>query len=71
MTRLRLAQLLAQLESLPAELVKVVVMHHPLLPPEDVPITRVAGRAAAALQALEAHKVRLVLAGHLHWGFAL
>ncbi len=69
-TRGRLARLLAQLDSLPAELVKVVVVHHPLLPPESAPQTPVAGGAAAALRALEARKVRLVLAGHLHRGFA-
>jgi 3',5'-cyclic AMP phosphodiesterase CpdA len=67
-THMRLAQLLARLDALPAELVKVVVMHHPLLPPEIAPRTPVAGGAAAALRALEARKVRLVLAGHLHRG---
>jgi 3',5'-cyclic AMP phosphodiesterase CpdA len=69
-TRLRLARLLVKLDSLPADLVKVVVVHHPLLPPEGEPTTPVAGGAAAALRELEAHKVRLVLAGHLHRGFA-
>jgi 3',5'-cyclic AMP phosphodiesterase CpdA len=68
-THMRLAQLLARLDALPAELVKVVVMHHPLLPPELAPRTPVAGGAVAALRALEARKVRLVLAGHLHRGF--
>lgn len=66
----RLARLLAQLDALPAELAKVVVMHHPLLPPEGAPQIPVAGGAAAALRALEARKVRLVLAGHLHRGFS-
>lgn len=68
-THMRLAQLLARLDALPAELVKVVVMHHPLLPPELAPRTPVAGGATAALRALEVRKVRLVLAGHLHRGF--
>ena len=48
---------------------KVVVVHHPLLPPEGAPRTPVAGGAVAALQALAARKVRLVLAGHLHRGY--
>ncbi len=68
-THRRLARLLAQLEALPAELVKIVVMHHPLLPPTTAPDTPVAGGAVAALRALAAHRVRLVLAGHLHRGF--
>jgi 3',5'-cyclic AMP phosphodiesterase CpdA len=68
-THMRLAELLTRLDALPAELVKVVVMHHPLLPPELAPRTPVAGGAARALRALEARKVRLVLAGHLHRGF--
>jgi 3',5'-cyclic AMP phosphodiesterase CpdA len=69
-TRLRLARLLARLESLPANLVKIVVVHHPLLHPEGEPTTPIAGGAVTALRTLEAHKVRLVLAGHLHRGFA-
>ena len=68
-THRRLARLLAQLEAFPPALVKIVVMHHPLLPPESAPDTPVAGGAVAALQALAAHRVRLVLAGHLHRGF--
>jgi 3',5'-cyclic AMP phosphodiesterase CpdA len=69
-THRRLMRLLAKLDSLPADLVKVVVMHHPLLPPEGAPQTPVSGGATAALHALEARKVQLVLAGHLHRGFA-
>ncbi len=45
-------------------------MHHPLLPPEGAPQTPVAGGAMAALHALAAHNVSLVLAGHLHRGYA-
>jgi 3',5'-cyclic AMP phosphodiesterase CpdA len=69
-TSLRLARLLAQLQTLPPELVKVVVMHHPLVPPQGIPKTPVAGGAVTALRALEANHVRLVLAGHLHRGFS-
>ncbi len=69
-THLRLARLLAQLDALPTELTKIVVVHHPLLPPGEAPSTPVVSGAAAALRELEAHKVRLVLAGHLHRGFA-
>src|SRR5579883_1462021 len=69
-TRLRLARLLARLDSLPADLVKVVVMHHPLVAPEAAPATPVVFGAAGALRALALRNVRLVLAGHLHRGFA-
>lgn len=69
-TQRRLVSLLRRLDSLPSRLIKVVVMHHPLLPPEDSPSTPIAGGAMAALSALENHKVQLVLAGHLHRGYA-
>ena len=68
-TRKRLLALLMRLDSLPANLIKVVVVHHPLLPPGDAPETPVVGGSIAALRALEARKVRLVLAGHLHRGY--
>jgi 3',5'-cyclic AMP phosphodiesterase CpdA len=69
-THRRLAQLIARLDALPAELMKVVVTHHPLMPPEGSPRTPVAGGAAAALAAFARHGVCLVLAGHLHRGYA-
>src|SRR3954453_10463041 len=66
----QLERVLARLDALPPELVRVVVVHHPLLLPE-VPrrplpahaFTRGAGRALAAFAR---HHVRLVLSGHLH-----
>ena len=69
-SRVCVSPLLARLDTLPANLVKIVVVHHPLLHPEGEPTTPVAGGAVTALRKLEAHKVRLVLAGHLHRGFA-
>ncbi len=69
-TRHRLRRLLRALDALPAAMTKVVVMHHPLLPPEGAPQTPVAGGAMAALRAMAAHNVSLVLAGHLHRGYA-
>ena len=69
-TRRRLARLLARLDALPPGLMKVVVTHHPLLPPEGEPRVPVAGGAAAALAAFARHGVCLVLAGHLHRGYA-
>lgn len=50
--------------------VKIVVTHHPFLPPPgDVGIELV-GRAARAMRVLDACNVDLLLAGHLHRGYA-
>jgi 3',5'-cyclic AMP phosphodiesterase CpdA len=50
--------------------VKIVVTHHPFLPPPgDVGIDLV-GRAARAIKVLDACNVDLLLAGHLHRGYA-
>ena len=65
-TRHRLARLLARLDALPRHLIRVVVAHHPLLPPENLPLQTVVGGSKRALAAFAAHGVRLVLAGHLH-----
>ncbi|WP_158043884.1 metallophosphoesterase family protein [Skermanella pratensis] len=48
---------------------KVVVTHHPFLPPPDAPETRLVGRASLALRTFEACGVDLLLAGHLHRGY--
>lgn len=49
---------------------KIVVTHHPFLPPPgDVGIELV-GRAARAVTVLDACNVDLLLAGHLHRGYA-
>jgi 3',5'-cyclic AMP phosphodiesterase CpdA len=65
-TRKRLARLLDRLDALPRSLVRIVVAHHPLLPPENLPLQTVVGGSKRALAAFAAHGVRLVLAGHLH-----
>src|SRR6478609_11474015 len=70
----QLERVLAQLDVMPPELVRIVVVHHPLLLPE-VPrrplpahaFTRGAGRALAAFAR---HRVRLVLSGHLHLSYS-
>jgi 3',5'-cyclic AMP phosphodiesterase CpdA len=69
-TRHRLAALVARLDALPESLFRIVVVHHPLLPPENAPETTTVGGAASALRTLGAHRVRLILAGHLHRGYA-
>ena len=69
-THVRLRRLIGRLEAVPAGLARIVVAHHPLLPPEQAPQTTVAGGAAQALAAMSEAGVVLVLAGHLHRGYA-
>ena len=54
---------------LPPHIFKVVVTHHPFLPPPGDASPPLVGRAAEALQAAEASGVDLMLAGHLHHGY--
>jgi 3',5'-cyclic AMP phosphodiesterase CpdA len=55
--------------ALPPRVLKVLVTHHPFLPPPGDPSPPLVGRAAEALQAAEACGIDLVLAGHLHHGY--
>jgi len=66
----RLARLVRRLNDVPDGVTRIVVTHHPLLPPEDHATLPVVSGAAAALDALVRCEVRLVLAGHLHRGYA-
>ncbi len=50
--------------------VKVVVTHHPFLPPPGDAGIDLVGRAAHAMEVLDACNVDLLLAGHLHRGYA-
>jgi 3',5'-cyclic AMP phosphodiesterase CpdA len=71
----QLEHVLTRLDAMPPELVRIVVVHHPLLLPEVPPrrplpahaFTRGAGRA---LSAFARHRVRLVLSGHLHLSYS-
>jgi 3',5'-cyclic AMP phosphodiesterase CpdA len=54
---------------LPEPTVKVLVTHHPFLPPPSDPSPPIVGRASVALRAAEACGVDLLLAGHLHVGY--
>lgn len=50
---------------------KVIVTHHPFIPPPMSPEAGIdLGRAADALTVLEDYRVDLLLAGHLHHGYA-
>jgi 3',5'-cyclic AMP phosphodiesterase CpdA len=58
-----------RLRALPGHLFRIVVAHHPFLPPEAAPDTRLVGRAEAALAAFAGQGVRMILSGHLHLGY--
>ena len=48
---------------------RVLVTHHPFLPPEARPAERIVGGAERALRAAQEAGVELLLAGHLHEGY--
>lgn len=52
-----------------AEQLKVLVTHHPFMPPPDDPTQALVGRGYGALQVAEGAGVDLLLAGHLHVGY--
>jgi 3',5'-cyclic AMP phosphodiesterase CpdA len=55
--------------ALPRDTLKIVVAHHPFLPPPDDPTARLIARAETALRFFAAAGVDLILTGHLHKGF--
>ena len=73
--RRQLERSLARLDALPAHLVRVVVVHHPLLLPEEPgkelrPSAVTGSVARAPLEAFAARNVQLVLSGHLHLSYS-
>ncbi len=55
---------------LPDSLIKILVTHHPFLAPPHQPGKKTVGRAARALQVLEACKPDILLAGHFHMSYS-
>jgi 3',5'-cyclic AMP phosphodiesterase CpdA len=64
----RLARCEARLAALPPGLTRIVVAHHPFLPPRTEPEARAVGGAGRALATFARQGVRLILSGHLHVG---
>ena len=64
--RRQIAAATARLAAMPPALFKIVVAHHPFLPPPWDEEARLVGRADMALAAFRRCGVGLVLAGHLH-----
>lgn len=52
-----------------SHLFKVLVTHHPFLPPLDDPYAALVGRGAPAVEALQDCGIDLLLAGHYHKGY--
>ncbi|MDB5408383.1 MAG: hypothetical protein JWL84_3295 [Rhodospirillales bacterium] len=53
----------------PSARFRILITHHPLMPPPDAPERDIVGRADPALQAIAAAGVELLLAGHYHQAF--
>lgn len=58
-----------RLGGLPDRLFKVLVTHHPFVPPPHDPESAIVGRGRRALRNFETAGVELLLAGHLHVGW--
>lgn len=71
--RISLAQidrLRGQFESVPNRLFKVLVSHHPFIPPHGRADEALVGRGELALKALQACGCALILSGHLHHAYS-
>ncbi|MBK5254549.1 MAG: metallophosphoesterase family protein [Vicinamibacteria bacterium] len=66
----QIEKLRERMKAVPPGVMKVLVTHHPFLPPPGDVSPPLVGRAAEALQAAEACGVDLMLAGHLHVGYS-
>ncbi|MFE1600284.1 metallophosphoesterase family protein [Methylobacterium sp. ID0610] len=69
-TRAQIRRTEARLAALPPQLFRIVVGHHPFMPPPWDEEARLVGRADEALAAFQRHGVGLTLAGHLHRGYS-
>lgn len=69
LSREQIARIRHRFSEVSAGTIKVLVVHHPFLPPEGKN-TAAVGRAKHALEALEHSNADLILAGHLHRGFS-
>jgi 3',5'-cyclic AMP phosphodiesterase CpdA len=68
--RSQIARTEARLAAMPGHLFKIVVGHHPFMPPPWDAEARLVGRADLALAAFRRCGVGLTLAGHLHRHYA-
>jgi 3',5'-cyclic AMP phosphodiesterase CpdA len=54
----------------PPEVFKIVVTHHPFIPPPGERLHGIVHGARRALDEMEKHHIDLLLAGHLHMGYS-
>jgi len=66
----QIKHIVERFRSLDDKLFKVLVTHHPFIPPADKPDASTLGRAKLALEAMEKGGCELILAGHLHLPYA-
>lgn len=69
-TRAQIRRTERVLAALPPHLFRIIVGHHPFIPPPWDAEARLVGRADEALAAFQRHHVGLTLAGHLHRGYS-
>ncbi|GJE00300.1 metallophosphoesterase family protein [Methylobacterium isbiliense] len=69
-TRAQIRRTERVLAALPPHLFRIIVGHHPFIPPPWDAEARLVGRADEALAAFQRHHVGLALAGHLHRGYS-
>jgi 3',5'-cyclic AMP phosphodiesterase CpdA len=62
----QIASIRRALASMPREVTKVIVTHHPLAVPDSEDLVELAGRAVVALKAIAGAGVHLLLSGHHH-----
>ncbi|HEX2964116.1 MAG TPA: metallophosphoesterase family protein [Ignavibacteriales bacterium] len=62
----QISYLSSKLCSFPNDRFKIVVTHHPFIPPPDNPSIKIVGRSGLALDAIDECNADLLLSGHLH-----
>ena len=68
--QVQMARIGQRLANVPVGKLRVVVAHHPFLPPPHRRDERLVGRAARALASLESARVDVVLGGHQHSAYS-
>jgi 3',5'-cyclic AMP phosphodiesterase CpdA len=66
----QLEDLTQRMKDLPASVFKIVVTHHPFIPPPKERPHGIVRGAVGSLRKMEASGVQMLLAGHLHMGYS-
>lgn len=65
----QIERLHAQFDAVPPHVFKILVCHHPFIPPAHDKESAIVGRVREALKTLEACHCALILSGHLHLAY--